>query len=197
VTVDFVYESRPDPFSACKAGFEIRTTRRCTRIEISTHAEVARLTRVYRLIYLDQVDPRAAPANGASLLHSIQVEGVDGNTREKLPPVEFGYTAFDPGQCRYQGLSGVSGAMPERSLAHPDFELADLFGRGAPDVVQIGDTARYWRNLGGGRFDVPRPIERLLSGIRLGDPGVQLATLTVTAISTWWCQPSVSTVTCL
>src|SRR5205823_1346344 len=29
VTVDFVYEARPDPFSTYKAGFEIRTTRRC------------------------------------------------------------------------------------------------------------------------------------------------------------------------
>jgi hypothetical protein len=44
-TVDFFYEARPDPFSSYKAGFEIRTTRRCARIEISTHAEVARLSR--------------------------------------------------------------------------------------------------------------------------------------------------------
>jgi hypothetical protein len=86
VTVDFVYEARPDPFSTCKAGFEIRTTRRCIRIEISTHAEIARLTRVYGFIYLDQVDAHAAPANGASLLHRIEVEGVDGDAREKLPP---------------------------------------------------------------------------------------------------------------
>ena len=175
VTVDFVYEDRPDPFSIYKSGFEIRTTRRCTRIEISTHADVARLTRVYRLIYLDQVNPHAAPANGASLLQSIEVEGVDGDAREKLPPLEFGYTGFDPGQRRYQALTGISGALPDRSLAHPDFELADLFGRGLPDVVQIGDVTRYWRNLGNGVFDVPRPIERLPSGVRLGDAGVQLA----------------------
>jgi RHS repeat-associated protein len=174
-TVDFFYEARPDPFSSYKAGFEIRTTRRCARIEISTHAEVARLSRVYRLIYLDQVDPDAAPANGASLLHSIEVEGVDGNAREKLPPLEFGYTSFDPGRRDYQTMTGISEALPERSLSHPDFELADLFGRGLPDVVQIGDTARYWRNMGGGRFNVPLPIERLPVGFRLGDPGVQLA----------------------
>lgn len=175
VSVDFTYEDRPDPFSAYKAGFEIRTTRRCTGIEISTHADAARLTRAYRLVYLDQVDAQAAPANGTSLLHSIEVEGVDGDAREKLPPLEFGYTGFDPGRRRYQALSGVSGALPDRSLAHPDFELADLFGRGLPVVVQIGDTARYWRNLGGGRFDAPGPIEHLPSGVRLGDAGVQLA----------------------
>jgi hypothetical protein len=175
VTVDFVYEGRPDPFSTYKSGFEIRTNRRCTRIEITTHADAARLTRVYRLVYLDQVNSHAAPANGASLLQSIEVEGVDGDAREKLPPLEFGYTSFDPGQRRYQALTGISGALPDRSLAHPDFELADLFGRGLPDVVQIGDVTRYWRNLGNGMFDVPRPIERLPSGVRLGDAGVQLA----------------------
>ena len=175
VTVDFFYEARPDPFSTYKAGFEIRTTRRCTRIEISTHAETTRLARVYRLVYLDQVDPNAAPANGASLLHSVEVEGVEGDAREKLPPLEFGYTGFDPARRKYQNLSAVADGLPVHSLAHADFELADLFGRGLPDVVQIGDEARYWRNLGGGQFTVPRPIEALPSGVRLGNPGVQLA----------------------
>jgi RHS repeat-associated protein len=175
VTVDFFYEARPDPFSTYKSGFEIRTTQRCARIEISTHADTARLTRVYHLIYLDQAQPHAAPLNGASLLQSIHVAGVDGDAHQQLPPLEFGYTGFDPGQRHYRALAGVSGALPDRSLAHPDFELADLFGRGLPDVVQIGDTARYWRNLGGGRFDLPRPIEQLPAGVRLGHPGVQLA----------------------
>ncbi|WP_235025461.1 FG-GAP repeat domain-containing protein [Caballeronia terrestris] len=72
-------------------------------------------------------------------------------------------------------MSDSSASEPERSLGHPDFELADLFGRGLPDVVQIGDTTRYWRNLGDGRFDVPRPIDGLPPGVRLGDRGVQLA----------------------
>jgi RHS repeat-associated protein len=175
VTVNFVYESRPDPFSTYKAGFEIRTTRRCIRVEVSTHADVSRLARIYHLIYLDQDDLSAAPANGVSLLQRIEVEGVDGDVREKLPPLEFGYTSFDPSRQTYQALSGVSGSVPERSLAHPDFELADLFGRGLLDVVQIGDTTRYWRNLGAGRFDVPRPIDSLPQGVRLGDKGVQLA----------------------
>ena len=176
ITIDFVYETRsPDPFSNYKTGFEIRTTRRCTRIEVNTHADVSRLAKVYHLIYLDQLDPNATPANGASLLRQIDVEGVDGDVREKLPPLEFGYTRFDPSERTYLAMSGVSGSIPERSLANPDFELADLFGRGLPDVVQIGDTTRYWRNLGEGRFDVARPIDSLPPGVRLGDPGVQLA----------------------
>jgi RHS repeat-associated protein len=175
VTVDFVYEPRPDPFSTYKAAFEIRTTQRCTRIEISTHADASRLTRVNHLNYLDDIDRGAAPANGVSLLHSIVVEGVDGDSREEFPPLEFAYTGFDPARRTYRSMSAVSGSVPERSLAHPDFELADLFGCGLPDIVQIGDATRYWRNLGYGRFDVPRPVDGLPAGVRLGDPGIQLA----------------------
>jgi hypothetical protein len=56
VTVKFFYETRPDPFSEYRSGFEIRTVRRCTRIEISTHPGVDILTRTYKLVYLDQRD---------------------------------------------------------------------------------------------------------------------------------------------
>jgi RHS repeat-associated protein len=175
ITVDFVYEARPDPFSSYRAGFEIRTTRRCTRIEIRTHAETVQLTRVYRLIYQDQIQPSGGATNRVSLPRRIEVEGVDGETHEALPPLDFVYTEFNPSQRVYRALTGIGDAIPERSLSHPDFELADLFGRGLPDVVQIGDTNRYWRNLGEGRFDMPRRLDYLPAGVRLGDQGTQLA----------------------
>lgn len=175
VTVDFEYEPRPDPFSSYRAGFEIRTTRRCARIEVRTDADTTRLTRAYRLVYQDRLDTSAMPANGVSLLRRIEVEGVDGEAREALPPLDFGYTGFDPSGRVYRPLAADGAAVPERSLAHPDFELADLFGRGLPDVVQIGDVSRYWRNLGDGRFDLPLPLEALPPGVRLGDRGIQLA----------------------
>jgi Salmonella virulence plasmid 65kDa B protein len=41
ITVDFVYDVRPDSFSNYRAGFEIRTARRCTQIEVRTHAETS------------------------------------------------------------------------------------------------------------------------------------------------------------
>jgi RHS repeat-associated protein len=175
ITVDFVYGVRPDPLSNYRAGFEIRTARRCTQIEVRTQTEITQLTHVYRLIYQDQLQPAAMPANAASILRRIEVEGVDRDARELLPPLDFAYTGFDPSQRVYQAVSAFDDAIPERSLAHPDFELADLFGRGLPDVVQIGDVNRYWRNLGEGRFDLPRSFEGLPPGIHLGDQGTQLA----------------------
>jgi hypothetical protein len=48
VSVTFNYEERPDPFSDYRAGFEIRTNRRCISIEVRTHADRERLVRVYR-----------------------------------------------------------------------------------------------------------------------------------------------------
>ncbi len=173
VTVDFMYEDRPDAFSSHRGGFEVRTRRRCSRIEVRTHADAERLARAYRLIYRDQL-PAEVPgvSNGLSLLSRIQVEGVDGPLREALPPLDFKYTSFEPTRKVYQPIRG---SVPERSLAHTDFELADLFGRGLPDVVQIGESNRYWRNLGNGELDIPRPLESLPSGVRLGDPGTQLA----------------------
>jgi RHS repeat-associated protein len=174
VTIDFVYTARPDSFSSYRAGFEIRTTARCSRIEIRTHAGESRLVRVWNLRYADELDRAAPTGNGASLLSRIDVEGADGDAREPLPSLGFEYTQFRPEQRVYGAVTGVGGALPERSLAHGDFELVDLFGSGLPDIVQLGDTQRYWKNLGNVRFDVPRTLQGM-EGIRLGDPGVVLA----------------------
>src|SRR5215472_13937808 len=176
ISATFNYEERPDPFSEYRPGFEIRTTRRCTTIEIRTHADSERLVRTYRLIYLDQrgVSIDQSPLNGASLLSQVIVEGHDGDLRESLPPLEFGYTAFEPGKRRYRPFTGPAGSRPERSLGHPDYELVDLFGNGLPTVLQFNDQVRYWRNRGNGRFDLLRTMETAPAGVRLGGPGVHL-----------------------
>ncbi|MGH7597301.1 MAG: SpvB/TcaC N-terminal domain-containing protein, partial [bacterium] len=54
ISVTFHYEDRPDPSSDYRAGFEIRTRKRCTHIEVHTHADQDRLVRTTRFIYLDQ-----------------------------------------------------------------------------------------------------------------------------------------------
>jgi RHS repeat-associated protein len=175
VSVTFVYEDRPDPFSDHRAGFEIRTRRRCSRIEIRTHADRERLVRVHRLIYLDQRELRAEqlPPNGISLLSQVLVEGFDGDRRESLPPLEFGYTAFEPTERRYQAL-GARGSRPERSLGHPELELIDLFGNGLPTIVEVNEQVRYWRNRGEGSFDLVRTMPTAPAGVRLSEPGVQV-----------------------
>jgi RHS repeat-associated protein len=174
VTVKFIYEKRPDPFSEYRAGFEIRTVQRCKRIEIYTHAGVERLTWAYHLTYLDQrgLSPERLPLNGVSLLSLIQVEGRDGAQSELLPPLEFGYSRFEPEGKDFFPIAGPD--LPLGSLARQEYELADVLGNGLPDIIEMNGAARYWRNLGNGAFDLPRLMRDAPAGLMLADPGVQL-----------------------
>ena len=174
VRAKFTYETRPDPFSEYRAGFEIRTLRRCTKIEIFTQPGTEILTRIYRLIYLDQrgLPIDRLPLNSVSLLSQVQVEGHDGAASEQLPPLEFSYSQFDPKERYFFPINGPD--MPPGSLARPEYELADLFGNGLPDVLEMNGTVRYWRNLGNGKFDRPREMKDAPAGLQLADPGVQM-----------------------
>lgn len=174
VRVKFTYENRPDPFSDYRAGFEIRTVRRCTRIEVFTQPGEEILARTYHLVYLDQrgLPAEQLPHNGVSLLSQVRVQGHDGPSTEQLPPLEFNYTRFEPGKRGFFPVTGP--AMPPGSLARPEYELVDLFGNGLPDILELNGTVRYWRNLGQGRFDLPREMREAPAGLRLADPDVQL-----------------------
>jgi RHS repeat-associated protein len=168
VTVRFPYEDRPDPFSDYRAGFEMRTTRRCKAIHIETHADQVLKVRRYSLDYQDD------PWNGVSLLRQIEVAGYDdqNNSIQELPPLTFAYTQFAPQKQKFLPISGAD--LPPASLAHPDYELADLTGDGLPDILEMNGTVRYWRNLGNGTFDLPRPMRDAPAGLALADVGVQL-----------------------
>ena len=162
-----------DPFSEYRSGFEIRTRKRCTRIVVSTHADEDRKVRSYDLIYIDQRPELKAllPINGVSLLSQVKVTGHDGDKTETLPPLEFRYTSFQPEKRDFFPLQGSD--IPAGSLANPNLELVDLFGNGLPDLVEMNGTVRYWRNLGGNRFDLPRSMQYAPAGVALSDAGVQ------------------------
>jgi RHS repeat-associated protein len=177
VSATFDYEDRPDPYSEYRVGFEIRVRRRCQRIAISTHAVADHLVRTYHLVYLDQRTDldnleNLLPLNRASLLHQVRVVGHDGDRTEELPPLEFGYTQFEPRRRDFIRLEGRD--LPAASLASADFELIDIIGNGLPDFFEMNGTVRYWRNLGGGRFDLQREMRTAPAGLSLADAGVQL-----------------------
>ena len=178
VTFDYDDEERPDPFSEYRAGFEIRTQKRCKQIVIRTHGDAERLVRTYTLVYLDErivaggLSETVLPRNGVSILSQMKVIGHDGDQTEELPPLEFGYTQFEPEGRDFFPLNGKN--LPAQSLASPDLVLADLFGNGLPDIFQMNGAVRYWRNLGNGSFDLPREMRDAPAGLQLSDPGVQL-----------------------
>ena len=95
-----------------------------------------------------------------------------GLSAKWLPPLEFDYTQFKPLERDFFPVTGAD--LPARSLDSSNLELADLFGNGLPDILEMNDTIRYWRNLGGGKFDRPREMKTAPAGLYLGDPGVQL-----------------------
>ena len=165
VEVTFDYEDRPDPFSEYRSGFEMRTLRRCRAIEVRTHAATARLVRTYQFIYLDQRDDledlgQRLPLNGFSLLSQVRVTGHDETRNdtpaERLPALTFDYSRFEPSGRQFFPVEGRD--LPAQSLASADLELVDLFGNGLPDILQMNGIVRYWRNLGNGRFDLPREM---------------------------------------
>lgn len=173
VSATFEYEERPDRVSEYRSGFEIRTRKRCSRIVVRTDATREQLVRTYEFVYLDQRPERRndLPINGASLLSQVNVIGHDGTKTETLPPLEFGYTGFEPQKRDFVPLTGRD--LPSQSLANPDLEFVDLFGNGLPDLMEVNGTVRYWRNLGEGRFDMPRVMPDAPGGLTLADAGVQ------------------------
>ena len=181
VSVRFVYEDRPDSFSDHRAGFEVRTRRRCRRIEIRTHTDADRLSRTYDLSYVDDLvragnrPPADLAANGVSLLARITVVGHDGSATQALPPIELAYTRFEPVGARFQPLRVEGGSLPPASLADDELETVSAFGNGLPDLVHVDGSVLCWRNLGGGRFAAPQQLADVPSGVRLADPGVQFA----------------------
>ena len=173
VTVSFEYEEkeRPDPFSDYRAGFEIRTTKRCKAILVETHADKDFKVRRYEFTY------RNDALNKVSLLRAIDVVGFDdgGTEARELPPLEFGYSDFKPQDQARRDFYPVQGPdLPATSLANSSVELVDLFGNGLPDVLEMNGAVRYWRNRGNGRFDLPRPMAEAPAGLTLASVGVQL-----------------------
>lgn len=77
---------------------------------------------------VDQRDNTAIrPVNGVSLLSQIQVVGHDGVQSERLAPLEFGYSRFEPGRRDFSVLQTTQ--WPAGSLADPNLALVDLFGK--------------------------------------------------------------------
>ncbi len=167
---------RPDPFSTYRAGFEIRTYRRCRRILIFHHipGEYEGLVRSLELDYRDmeyreELSPEEeilhqGSTRLASFLCGITQSGYvrrqNGYLKRSLPPLEFEYS-------KPSGLGGEVRELPAESLENlPSglderlYRWVDLDGEGVSGVLIGGEGAWYYKpNLGGGEFG---PLRRVL-----------------------------------
>lgn len=166
---------REDRFSSYRAGFEVRTLRRCRRVLMFHHfAELGGPTLVRSTDFTYETDPdtRLSLLTEATIT-SYRKETGGTYTPASLPPVTFTYSEFRPHGQRYQPLAAQGNDMPSRALNDPNLALIDLFGDGLPDVVESGPVGfRYWRNLGGGMLDRPRLLAHMPAAIALAQPGV-------------------------
>ncbi|MGH9753406.1 MAG: SpvB/TcaC N-terminal domain-containing protein [Blastocatellia bacterium] len=173
---------RPDRFSNFRAGFDIRTLRRCHRVLMFHHfTELGRPTLVRSTDFTYSIDSDTQ----VSLLNSVTITsydkgGADGGYRSAgVPPVSFSYSEFKPHEQRYQSLTARGGEMPPLALSDPNMALVDLFGDGLPDILHTGPNGfRYWRNLGNGVFDRPRALDQAPAGMSLDQPGVGFGDMT-------------------
>ncbi len=143
---DGAWPVRPDPWSAHRTGFELRTYRRCRRVLVF-HAFPALgadpvLTAATSLTY-------TTAANGTSLLSAVVRTGygADGATAS-LPALELDYQPWAP-------AAGARSVDPEElvgapaGLAGTDHTWVDLEGDGAPGLcLRTPDQGWYYkRNL--------------------------------------------------
>jgi hypothetical protein len=161
------WDVRPDPFSTSRAGFEVRTYRRCRRILMFHNFEELgpepRLVRSLALDYDDFGYPAASDARselahpgstriGSFLRRAVATGFADSGFARSMPPLELTYSrpviedierTLD--QESYANLPvGVDGAQ---------YQWVDLDGEGISGVLsEQGDAWWYKPNLGKARL---------------------------------------------
>lgn len=151
---------REDPFSNFRAGFEVRTLRRCKRVLMLHHfkeGELASAPLVKSTDFNYEIDKESL----LSFLSSVTVVGYrkdPGDDKKYLPadmpPVTFKYSKFKPQEQRYKSVAAKTNDFPPRALNDPNFIMIDLFGDGLPDILNTTSTGYfYWRNLGNATVD--------------------------------------------
>jgi RHS repeat-associated protein len=166
---------RADRFSSFRAGFDVRTLRRCRRVLMFHHfAELGGPTLVRSTDFGYHIDADTL----LSLLASVTVStyrrtGTASYQSASMPPLTFAYTEFKPHEQRYQSVEARGDDVPPFALDDSRVTLVDAFGDGFPDVVQSGPAGlRYWRNLGAGVLDRPRSLPQVPATVSLAQRGV-------------------------
>lgn len=171
---------RPDPFSTYRPGFELRTLRRCERVQMVHHfAELGGPT----VVRTTELEYATSPRQGYSMLRSVRETAPVPNTDRvaTTPRLKLGYTSFEPNRGDLVELTCEGGALPAALFGGSDAVLADVDGNGLPDFVRSTHDAMWrWRNQGRGRFARPESMGRA-PGVRLSAANVSLSDVTLNA----------------
>jgi len=148
---------RPDPFSTYRAGFEVRTYRRCQRVLMFHHfpgeAEVDTdcLVRSTEFTYSD-IEDETDPRNPVyTFLRKVTQSGYRrekvGYLKRSLPPLEFEYTQPQV-QDTLQDVDSASLENLPMGVDGTTYQWTDLYGEGIPGILtEQADAWFYKRNL--------------------------------------------------
>lgn len=170
-----IWEGRPDPFSRFETGFELRTDRRLTALEL--HHEGLQPHTLIRRIALSYSQ---AAYSQASLLTQVQLTGFrhrNGVTEvTSAPPQTLSYTTFDPEPQPIRSFSSTVSPPPPLS---PDMVWLDYRGTALPGLLRMnGREVTYWENLGELSWAPPQTLRVLPQSIDLAADPVRFADMT-------------------
>jgi hypothetical protein len=148
---------RDDPFSICRAGFEIRTLRLCQRVLMFHHFEGEEgigkncLVTSTDFTYSQEQDPGNARNPVYTLLLSVTRSGYKrhggGYLRRSLPPVEYEYTQPVVQDTVHEVDAASLENLPV-GLDSAAYQWTDLHGEGIPGILTEQASAWFYkRNL--------------------------------------------------
>lgn len=157
---------RPDPFSTYRAGFEVRTYRRCQRVLMfNRFAELSTAPRLVRALALDYEDLTAtnsppetelahagSTSLGSFLRRATAIGYGDTGVSRAMPPLELSYSrpsiSNEPRTLDRDSVVDLPGGVDGVSS-----QWLDLDGEGIAGVFrEQGESWWYKRNLGNGHL---------------------------------------------
>lgn len=162
------WPSRLDPFSTCRAGFEVRTYRLCRRVLMFHNFPDEPGVGADCLVRATELTYRGDPDRGEPVIsfvesvrqHGYRRRGDGGHVVRSLPPLDLTYSepVIDK---RVQTLDLDSLANLPAGLDGNAYRFVDLDGEGLSGVLtEQADTWFYVPNHGDGRFGPLRAVHR-------------------------------------
>lgn len=118
---------RPDSFSRFDYGFEIRTCRLCRQIFLFHNFD--QLGSAPLLIWRMRFEYDENPA--VSMLSAVWQLGYEDGLMLDMPPLEFGYTGFQPDSLPDWQPFVPTPEMPDGQ----SYQIVDLYGEGIPGIL--------------------------------------------------------------
>nr|WP_320192894.1 SpvB/TcaC N-terminal domain-containing protein [uncultured Desulfobacter sp.] len=175
-TLHLTYEDREDKFSDFSKGLEIRTTKRCSAIMLSMNTGTVEPIKRYKLKY------ESSAYSNLSLLKEILPVALQTNAgiteKLELPPIQFGYTDFNPLKHKLELFEHPKGAIPPPSLLDNDITLLDYNGNGLPGIFEMNNgKIRFWENNGNLQWETPETYKEVPLAADLSDDRITFADL--------------------